>query len=412
MKTKSDSYIYYYEKNEMPWKGVKPADFIADFLNGAPFPIMSINPDTSIEFVNIKLEQMTGFPAPEIIGTKPPYPWWRQEALKETAASFYNIIDNGGGTQEQPIRTKDGKLLIVRINIVPKRKNNGEIAYFMSDWLDVTAKKEAEEALKKAHEELELRVEERTNDLMKLNIKLHQQIAKRKRIERELLNSREQLRSLSSHLQCIRENERTFIAREIHDELGQALTALKLDSSWLCSHLAEGQEYLRKKINSMLEIIDSAIKQVKRLSSELRPRILDDLGIVDAIDWQASNFQETTGIKCDVHYVETREISLERDKATAIFRIFQEALTNIARHANASMVNVQLERKNNKIMLKVIDNGVGITKEQISALNSLGLLGMSERARSLGGKLRIKGVKGRGTIVTVSIPLHTKGKTL
>jgi signal transduction histidine kinase len=240
-------------------------------------------------------------------------------------------------------------------------------------------------------------------------ISLQQQIAIREKSEGELVKSREQLRDFSAHLQSIREEERAVIAREIHDELGQALTALSLDMSWLYSRLPDDQELLLEKLKSMSGIIDSTVKTVKRISAELRPNLLDDLGIVAALEWQVNKFQDNTGIKCEIQS-NPSEINLNKKQSTAIFRIFQEALTNIARHANATRLKASLNQINHKIELKVKDNGIGITKEQISAYESLGLLGMRERAYSLGGDLNIKGIKGKGTTVTVTVPLELESK--
>jgi signal transduction histidine kinase len=254
-------------------------------------------------------------------------------------------------------------------------------------------------------ETLESIIDGRVNKLVKANARLRKQIGKRIQVEKELLKSREQLRELSSHLQFIREEERKTVAREIHDELGQALTALKYDSSWLIDRLSEGQEDLQEKIKSMMEIIDSTIQRVKRISSELRPGILDDLGIVDAIEWQAHRFRDATGISCDF-YSDINGLILDPSQSTTVFRIFQEALTNVARHAEATKVDVLLAEENNKVILRVRDNGKGIEENQISDHKSLGLLGMKERAFSCKGDLKIRGFRGHGTVVTLSIPTN------
>lgn len=378
-------------------------------LSRAPFPVLVINPDTTLRFVNSQLEKLTGFSYTELIGRKAPYPWWRQKAYLETSAHFSRAMNKETKGQEELFRAKDGKLFWVRINTIKYniKIRNREVEYFVSDWLDVTAQKNAEEALKKARDELELRVIERTADLMAVNVKLHRQITRRKKADKELFKSREQLRDLSIHLQSVREEERTNVAREIHDELGQSLTALYLNSSWLYNHLPKEQALFRNKVKSMMEIIDSTIKAVKRLSTELRPGLLDDLGIIAAIEWQANKFQDTTGIKCYFSSV-LGGASLDKERRTAIFRIFQETLTNVARHANATLVRVLLEEKHTKVILRIRDNGIGITEEQISAHKSLGILGMRERARAFGGEIKIKGTQGRGTTVTLSIPANTK----
>jgi signal transduction histidine kinase len=317
-------------------------------------------------------------------------------------------MEANAGNRDECFRARDGSLFWVETN-TSAIMEDGRVDFYACGWQDITAKKKAEESLKQARDEMELRVIERTTDLMAANRKLQRQIAKRKKAEKELINSREQLRNLSSHLQSIREKERKNLAREIHDELGQSLTALNLNSSWLLDHLPPEHEQLRGKVKVMLEIIDSTITKVKRLSTELRPGLLDDLGIIAAIEWQSKKFQETTGIRCSIRSP-FPEIDLDKERSTAIFRIFQETLTNVARHASATMVRVQLREKSKKLILKVEDNGIGITEEQIAAQRSLGLLGIRERVRSLRGELKIKGIPALGTTVIVSIPLDTKEK--
>ena len=225
----------------------------------------------------------------------------------------------------------------------------------------------------------------------------------RKQFEKELIKSREVLRNLFANLQSVREEERTRISREIHDELGQALTALKMDLYWLNNKLPPDQKQLLKKTKSMLKLMDKTIQQVKKISSELRPGLLDDLGLVAAIEWQAGEFEDHTGINCKVS-VKPEDIVIDPEKATAVFRIFQETLTNVARHAKATQVRVDLKEQNGDIVLMVKDNGIGIAKEQISNTKSLGLVGIKERVHSFKGDVKINGIPGKGTTLTVRIP--------
>jgi PAS domain S-box-containing protein len=234
-------------------------------------------------------------------------------------------------------------------------------------------------------------------------IKIIRDITKQKLAEEELESSREQLRNLSAHLQYTSEEERKHIAREIHDELGQSLTALKMDISWLINKLPKDEKPLLVKTESMLGLIDKTVKTVQRISTELRPGLLDDLGLAAAIEWQAEEFQKRTGIKCKATLDE--EIIVDQDRSTAIFRIFQETLTNVARHANATRVRVNLGEKAGKLMLKVKDNGKGITEKQISDPKSFGLIGIQERIHLFGGNFKISGIRDKGTTVTVGIPL-------
>jgi signal transduction histidine kinase len=201
----------------------------------------------------------------------------------------------------------------------------------------------------------------------------------------------------------VREQERTNIAREIHDELAQALTALKMDLSWLHNKFQRDQVQLIEKTRSMSGLVDDTIQVVKRISAELRPGILDDLGLVAAIEWQADEFQNRTGIICRVD-VYPDDLPADQESSTAIFRIFQETLTNIARHALATRVTVDLAEKTGSLKLRVVDNGIGISEEQIHDPKSFGLIGMRERVYPWGGHVIIKGLPGKGTTVEVDLP--------
>jgi signal transduction histidine kinase len=225
----------------------------------------------------------------------------------------------------------------------------------------------------------------------------------RKHAVEQLRQSHEQLRALSVYLQHVREEERMRISRAVHDELGQALTGLKIDLSWLSSRLPKQLNPLLEKARNMSSHIDETIQTVRRISTELRPGILDHLGLVAAIEWQANEFQTRTGIQCRFAHALDRTI-LDENLNTAFFRIFQETLTNVIRHANATGVEVDLYDEEGQLILEVRDNGRGITREQIFNMKSIGLLGMRERAGLLGGEVRISGTPKKGTKVTISIP--------
>ncbi len=275
----------------------------------------------------------------------------------------------------------------------------------------LASKWHTERALREIHKELERRVHERTRELVNANQELQVEIAERKRVEDELRKSEEklresseQLRNFSSHLQSAREQERAGIAREIHDEFGQLLTVLKMDADWLSKRLPKDQAPLLNKIKSMIQFIDASVKTIHRICSELRPALLDDFGISAAIGCHIQNLTERTGIK-HVLTIVPQDITLAPDLSTAIFRIFQEALTNITRHAQATMITVSLTQKDNELTLTVADDGKGIVPKQISDSTSFGLLGMRERARYYNGHVKITGVREKGSTVTVSIPL-------
>lgn len=234
--------------------------------------------------------------------------------------------------------------------------------------------------------------------------------AEHRRAEEQLRESHEQLRALSVYLQSVREEERTRIAREVHDELGQALTSCKLDLSWIASRLPREQAPLLAKTKSLISHMDSTIQTVRRISSELRPGVLDHLGLVAALEWQANEFQNRTGIKCDVH-ANVQEPLADANLSTTFFRIFQETLTNVIRHAGATEVSVHLRESDSRITLEVKDNGRGIARQEISNTKSMGLLGMRERAALLGGVFKIGRLgRGKGTRVSVSIPITRQSR--
>ena len=225
-------------------------------------------------------------------------------------------------------------------------------------------------------------------------------ITESKQREDDLNNSKNELRALAARLQEIREEERNHLARELHDEFGAALTALKLDLAWIKAHIAWAVPEIHQRIDSMSNLIDITTQSVSRTATMLRPRLLDHFGLVAAIEWQAHDFQTRSGIEC---HLQADEVELLGDPATALFRIFQECLTNVARHAEATKVEITLNRQNGYILLEIHDDGKGVTKEKISSSTSLGLLGMRERAYAFGGDVKIESDDGRGTTVRVQI---------
>ena len=592
--------------------------FSFSLLNDSPNPIIVINPDTSIRYVNPALEKLTGFSAAELLGRKAPYPWWGDEIISETTIGLKRAMQQGSRRVEKHFRTKSGGHFWVEITSEPVMQD-GKVQYLLTNWIDITERKRAEELLQRerdtfysilerapygvmvldavgdhsfvnpeftnitgytredipttqewlhraypdqhyrnkvmkmweydsaqskdeetfrkrfgrvfsrtftvmckdgANKEIEFRTSrlgdeaiivmlsdatdrKRMHDLLETaaaewrttfdaisdavclldsrgkiircnnamlrllgkpfsqitnhhcwevmhgvseaphscpialagktnhretevlfkdsrwfniavdplldedgnflgGVHIMSDISDRMRIQNELQDSREQLRNLTVYLQSVREQERTNIAREIHDELAQALTALKMDLSWLSHKLPSEEGSLIEKTKSMNSLIDSTIHTVKRISAELRPGILDDLGLVAAIEWQAEEFQNRTGISCRVT-VDPDDIAVDQDLATAIFRIFQETLTNVARHARARKVTVNLKKRTGKLTLRVKDNGIGITDEQISDSQSFGLIGMHERVIPWDGKISFKGIPDKGTTVTVSV---------
>jgi signal transduction histidine kinase len=231
--------------------------------------------------------------------------------------------------------------------------------------------------------------------------------------ETELKESHERLKEISSHIMAAREHERIRIAREIHDDLGGNLTAIKIDLDWLARNVGNssvgsgsaGSDALLAKIHTVSQMVDRTMDSIRRISRDLRPGIMD-FGIAAAIEWEAGEFSKRLGIPCEVAGTQ-QDIELEQDVAISVFRIFQEALTNIAKHGRASHAWVRLDASSSgeQLQLEVRDNGCGITPADASKLNSFGIRGMIERAGLLDGKLTVSGMPGRGTTVHLSIPL-------
>ncbi len=228
-------------------------------------------------------------------------------------------------------------------------------------------------------------------------------ITERKRVEEELAKSHTQLRALTAYWQNAIEAERAHISREIHDEFGQSMTALKMDLAWLAKRLPKGDERV-ERIRGMSTLVDDSIALMRRIATELRPNLLDDLGLSAALKWQAQEFSRRSGIPCKLNAPKD-DLALDPALNTTLFRIFQETLTNITRHAQATRVSVSLKQKEQTLVLTIRDNGRGITEGELTNPHSLGLLGLRERAAQWEGETTLRGAAGKGTTVTVRIPL-------
>jgi signal transduction histidine kinase len=238
-----------------------------------------------------------------------------------------------------------------------------------------------------------------------MNRMLSAELAERALTERRLRASEENLRSLAAHLQSVREEERIHIAREIHDELGQALTGLKFDLSSFARQFDKDSPAMRAERQQGLSVaIDRIINSVRRIASGLRPEVLDEIGLAAAFEWQAREFQRRTGIRCHLH-IPAKFVDPDKERSTALFRIYQELLTNVARHANATRVNVALTDGEGGLALTVEDNGRGIKEKEIESPRSLGFLGLRERVLAFNGTINVKGDEGKGTRVSVSVPM-------
>jgi len=330
-------------------------------------PAIVIITDTSgnIEYVNPKFEEVTGYTAKEVIGKNPSILKAGETAPEEYEILWKTIKAGGEWHGEFHNRKKNGEHYWESASITAIKDTMGQITHFIAIMEDIT---------------------------------------ERKTMEKRLRESRNRMQSLAERLQMIREEERATIAREIHDDLGQSLTALKMDISWMKNNPEMDAEAKTAKFEMMLDLTDSTIQTVKRIATELRPGILDDLGLVPAIEWQASEFQNRFKVQCNVA-INKSDVIIKDEISIAVFRIFQETLTNVARHSSANKVEVKLNfYDENKLVMEIADNGVGIDEEQINSPKSLGLFGMRERVNILKGEMEIIGEHEKGTTVKVTIP--------
>ncbi len=361
------------------------------------YAIILLDPEGLILSWSAGAERIEGYKSEEIIG-RHFAAFYRREDIRQNkpkkllddAASAGRVVDEGWRLR------KDGTKFWANVVITALRDPAGRLCGFGKVVRDATRRKRAEEGLRNLNERLDERVQERTSQLAQTN--------------RELRDSLEQLHQLAARLQAVREDERTTIAREIHDDLGQSLTAMKMDLVWIMQRLSGGDKGLHTRAQSMLKVIDDAIISVRRIATTLRPGMLDDIGLAAAIEWQAQDFQERSGIKCILD-IRAENLVLDDEHATAVFRTFQETLTNVARHSGATRVTVKLKDSPQELVLEVRDNGRGFDTGAEGSKKSFGLLGMKERALLLGGTCDIKGDPGRGTTVTLRVPSQSDSKS-
>lgn len=331
-------------------------------LENSPNAIFELDLNGVHQYVSPATTEIFGYTVEETIGAH--FAQYLPEEKIPEAFEIFNKILSGERVLSyvsEAVR-KDGKKIFADFCIAPIMKD-GEVIGIQGITRDITAQKQAEMAL---------------------------------------AESRETLRQLTKHLHSAREDERAAIARELHDELGQVLTAINMEASWINGKLA-GTSPLKPQAESVATLARGAIRSVKRIISELRPTLLNDLGLPAAIKWQTQEYQNHIGIRFQVA-IEPEEIDVGEELGIAVFRIFQEATTNIIRHAGATTAWVSLKKKDGKIELVVKDNGIGFSGESSPVEKSFGILGMRERAEMLGGDLGISSRPGKGTTVCVRLP--------
>jgi PAS domain S-box-containing protein len=307
---------------------------------------------------------------------------------------------------EWVFRRLDGSVFPAEVTVTAARTDGKDILYVLVR--DMEAFKEAEKGLLAARQELKQRVRERTSALTRANRQLRERTSQLTEANRKLKGSREELRRLYEHLNRTREEERTRLAREVHDELGHFLMGLKMDLSYMRKSLGNRSKSSLAQTATMETQIDQALDVVGQICSDLRPHVLDQLGLPSAVEWHLSRFEKKTGIRCVAEVSEDLPI-VRKEQAIVLFRVLQEAMSNILRHSGATSVRVDLRRNKGSLMLRVVDNGRGVTRGELSDPRSFGIIGIRERVRFWGGRTGFKGVEGKGTTVTISIPLDTAG---
>lgn len=268
---------------------------------------------------------------------------------------------------------------------------------------DAIKRKQTDKELEQYRNHLEFMVNEKTSELTHTNDKLKLEIEEHKNTQQHLKSSRDQLRNLSHQIQMAREEEKSKISREVHDRLGQALTALKIDSRYIEKKIPPSLDEIKKSLHSMTQLIDNTITSVQEIAMELRPPILDTFGLCEAIAWQAEEYNQKLGIEFDLSSLQGH-INLSKNLTTTLFRIFQEALTNITRHAQATKVQISLQERDENLTFVIEDNGKGIVPEAIESPDSIGLIGIKERVFEYKGNVKFERVPNKGTKVTVTIP--------
>jgi PAS domain S-box-containing protein len=331
-------------------------------------PLVTISSEGKITDVNIATEKVTGFKREKLIGSE----FADYFVESEKAREAYNIVFSKGVVKDYPltIRHKNGRITDVLYNATLFKNDEGAVQGVFAAARDITL---------------------------------------RKKMEIRLKNSKKLLEKLNQHLNEIREKERSEIALNLHDDLGQRLTAICLDIAWLKSRIGVQSNPVRKKLDEMIHEINETIEGIKELSSFLRPAMLYDLGLVPAIISQLNKFENQSGIKCSF-YFDSEDFNSDEKISLIFFRIIQESLTNIARHSGASALELSLKKLENAIEMSIKDNGVGIDHEKVNSMTSMGLEGIRERVKSVHGEVTIKGDKGSGTSIIVTIPVKMRRK--
>lgn len=342
-------------------------EFSSSLLRNAPHAIIVINPDGAIRYVNPALERLTGFSSAELIGRKPPYPWWTEKTAKQTSGDLEKPLHAGAQRREKLFQKKNGELFWIEITSAPVRTDE-ELKYYLSNWADITERKRGLEALQE---------------------------------------SERQLRFLSSELLKAQENERKRIAQELHDGIGQTLSAIKFGVEDALDSLGKDTTTSgAKTLESIIPVVKTGIEDVRRICTDLRPSTLDDLGLLATISWFCREFQTIySGIRIEKQ-IDIQENEVPDILKTVIYRVMQEAFNNIAKHSKADLVRLYVRKTQRTIELLIEDNGRGFALEDALSAEifkrGLGLASMKERTEHSGGSFSIESTKGSGTVIHTS----------
>ena len=348
-----------------------------DLFDNAPDMFLSVDSETAtIQVCNQTLATALGYTKEEIVG-RPIFDLYHPDCTEEVQAAFRTFLETGEvQNAELQLQRNDGSKIDVLMNVSAVRDEQGKIRYGRSVLRDITEHKKAEQARARALE--------------------------------ELTASRASLRKLAARLQEVREDERIALARELHDELGQILTAAQMDLGWIRSHAPPDSPQLMHRIREALKLLKEGVETVQELSSRLRPPALDLVGLQEVLADHVLRFGERAQLDAEVDLGEG-DWPMCPAAQTAVFRIVQEALTNVARHAKASRVRLDARSSEGRLVLTLRDDGVGIGEQELEAGDSLGLVGMAERALSVGGSLEIRRAPEGGTDVVLQVPLSDTG---
>jgi PAS domain S-box-containing protein len=369
--------------------------------------VLVCDADNNIVSVNPAFTALTGYPVEEALGRNPRFlgrPGAHAAGYHAEAMRCLRAYGKWQG--EVHNQRRDGTPYVAHMSLTVIRDEHGGINAFIGVFSDITARQQAEAALLQLSRELDARVVERTAALTEANLRLTQEVAERKRAEADLQESREQLRKLAEHLETVKEDERTRIARDIHDELGQNLMALRIDVSMLSARTGERHVRLHNRVEAVLENVDTTIRNVRGIMNELRPAVLD-LGLQAALEWQAGEFRKRSGLACTLTLPsEPVFAAIKPEMEIVLFRALQEALSNVRRHAGASRVDIELAARNGRLRFRIADDGIGLAPQHRGKSESFGLIGMAQRVAALGGSLDLGlYVPGGGCTLTIDLDL-------